>query len=469
MGFPNRVDSATLSGGSWYASLPLNNLKNRTIGRVARTTNTALASTQFNIDFGRTRSTAIFGLINNNITLNGKYRLRATDEAAATNSLIWPRAPSNAIWSKLDVTAASSAVLGPDKLTTSEKLVESVVNTRHVTLQSQTLAAGTYTLTAVVKAAERTRFDLILHMAGASFDLTTLTASAPQTPTFPTDLSASAEIKDLGDGWYACSITGARPAGTALSRIVLSDGATTLYAGDGASGLYVWHTQLELGAQATSIIADAGGTQAVRPAGYMDNWQSYAFESGWSDVWTEIFPYPVLEWEDDRWWSGKYLEEDLAGSYRNLIVVLPTVYTLRYWRLEIDDTTNPAGYVQGGRVFFGPGWVPAKDPDFTLELGWETTTTVQPSLGGAETFDRRLSFRSTRFTFSHMTENEAMSQAFDMDRQAGIDQEILWVQNTADVAHQHRRRFLGRLRTLSPTQYPYYDNMTKAYEIKELL
>ena len=280
IGFPNRIDTATLSGGSWRSSLPVTNLQQRTIGRVARSTNAALTSTQFSLDFGRQRQVQVFALVNNNISTAGKYRLRGSDDSTFT---------------------------------------------------------------------------------------------------------------------------------------------TTDY------------------------------------------------DSGWVDVWPVIYPYPVLEWEDDRWWSGKYLEEDLAGSYRNLIILLPSVKYSRYWKLEVDDTNNSAGYIQAGRVFFGPGWVPSKNPSFDLELGWETTTDVQEALGGAETFDRRLSFRSTRFTLDYMGVDEALSRAFDMDRQAGIDQEVLWVQDTADTTHQYRRRFLGRLRQLSPIKYPYYNTNSKAYEIKELL
>lgn len=53
IGFPNRADQAVLSGGAWVPTLPLHFLQTRGIGEVARTTNTALGSTQFMIDLGR--------------------------------------------------------------------------------------------------------------------------------------------------------------------------------------------------------------------------------------------------------------------------------------------------------------------------------------------------------------------------------------------------------------------------------
>ena len=52
LGYPNKADVATLSGGSWSGSMPLNNLKDRQIGLKARSTDDALASTRFEADFG---------------------------------------------------------------------------------------------------------------------------------------------------------------------------------------------------------------------------------------------------------------------------------------------------------------------------------------------------------------------------------------------------------------------------------
>lgn len=77
--FPNRITGATLSGGSWEASLPLDNLKKRLISKVARSTDATLASTQFNVDLGAPYPVRVVGLINHNISLTGLWRIRAFD------------------------------------------------------------------------------------------------------------------------------------------------------------------------------------------------------------------------------------------------------------------------------------------------------------------------------------------------------------------------------------------------------
>lgn len=280
LGFPNRLDAATLSGGSWLAALPLANLQNRIIGKVARSTTDATADTKFDIDFTAEKNIRVLSLTNHNLSLDALYRVRGS---------------------------------------------------------------------------------------------------------------------------------------------TVSNFATSVY------------------------------------------------DSGWLDVWPVVYLPADLEWEDNNWWQGKYSDEQRAGYTAALIHILPANTLARYWRIEIDDTTNAAGYVQIGRVFIGPAWQPTLNMSYGASIGWETATEVQEALGGAEYFQRRTPFRSQRFALDWMTQNEAMAQAFEIQRRAGIDQEVLWIMDPSDTVHALRRRWLGRLRKLSPIEYPYYNTGKSAFEIKELL
>lgn len=99
LGFPNRIDAATLSGGAWAATLPRANIQNRTLGKVARTTNLALASTKFDIDLGASKTVRIVQVVNHNLTLSARRRLRGSDvadfsttkyDSGATFVDVWP-------------------------------------------------------------------------------------------------------------------------------------------------------------------------------------------------------------------------------------------------------------------------------------------------------------------------------------------------------------------------------------------
>lgn len=76
-------DRCSLSGGSWAAGLPLANIKNTDIKRVARTTNAAPSSTRFRLDFGSESLPvwSMFVLLAHNITTSGKVRVVVTSDA----------------------------------------------------------------------------------------------------------------------------------------------------------------------------------------------------------------------------------------------------------------------------------------------------------------------------------------------------------------------------------------------------
>jgi hypothetical protein len=280
LGWNNRIDAATLSGGSWVATLPLANLKNRTLAKLARSTDDAVASTKFDIDLGAPRFVRLVALVNHNISLAGLVRLRGSDDAAF---------------------------------------------------------------------------------------------------------------------------------------------ATTVH------------------------------------------------DSGWVEAWPVVYPLGSFVWGDPRTWTGKYTAEEIAGYTLTLPLLVPAATLARYWRVEIDDTANPAGYLQLGRVMIADGWQPAHNMSYGASHAWETDTEVQRAKSGAEYFDRRAPRRVARFSLDWMGEDEAFANAFEIQHQMGIDMEVFLLHNPADTVHLLRRAFLGRLRQLSPIEYPYYQINKTAFEIQELL
>ena len=280
IGFPNRIDSAVLSGGTWAATLPRLNLQNRLLGKVARSTLATLASTQFDMDVVTIKATKILSLVNHNFSLAAKVRIRGSD-----------------------------------------------------------------------------------------------------VPDFTTSI----------------------------------------------------------------------------------------YDSGFLPVWPAVYASTEVDWEEDSFWAGQYTDEQRAGYTAAYIHVMSTTVRARYWRVEIDDTSNTAGYVQIGRVFIGAAWQPTINMAYGAPIGWETKTAVQESLGGAEYFQRRTPYRVQNIQLDHLTINEALGNAFEIQRRAGIDGEVLWVFDPDDTVHALRRRFLGRLQALSPVQYPYPRINSTAFSIKEIL
>lgn len=79
LGFPIYSDPSVsytpvLSAGSWLAALPLPNLQDRRLAKVARSTDAASGSTEFNIDLGVARDVRVLALVGHNLTAAATVR-----------------------------------------------------------------------------------------------------------------------------------------------------------------------------------------------------------------------------------------------------------------------------------------------------------------------------------------------------------------------------------------------------------
>lgn len=133
------------------------------------------------------------------------------------------------------------------------KLCENAaVTVGHQIQENITCAIATYTTSVYAKAGERTKFavDMSDNISGEvsyTFDLVAGTASSPSTGGSWSGLTAS--ITNIGNGWYRCSITALRGAGTStIANILVANAAGSVsYTGDGSSGIYIADAQLEAG------------------------------------------------------------------------------------------------------------------------------------------------------------------------------------------------------------------------------
>jgi hypothetical protein len=69
-----------------------------------------------------------------------------------------------------------------------------------------------------------------------------------------------------------------------------------------------------------------------------------------------------------------------------------------------------------------------------------------------------------------MIVNEAFGRVFDIQRQQGVDGEVLFAYTKQDVLNSYERRFLGRLSQLDAISEPYVDTRhTAALSIIEII
>lgn len=78
--FPNRADQATFSGGNWLETLPISLLGDRDIALRARSVDTHPANTQYVCTLDAARPIDWFAALNGNWSLDGRYRITASDD-----------------------------------------------------------------------------------------------------------------------------------------------------------------------------------------------------------------------------------------------------------------------------------------------------------------------------------------------------------------------------------------------------
>ena len=167
---------------------------------------------------------------------------------------------SNAAYgTHVNLSVSANAAAAPDGTNTADLLIENSASGVHFIGQSflSAISGNSYTISVFAKKKEREWLCIGQTVGTASpinssrvwFNLTTGTVGTASA-------GYTGSIASLGNGWYRCTATATFTisSGNAISPFVgisTADNQTT-HVGDGASGLYVWGFQLELGSTATA-------------------------------------------------------------------------------------------------------------------------------------------------------------------------------------------------------------------------
>lgn len=147
----------------------------------------------------------------------------------------------------------------------------------------------------------------------------------------------------------------------------------------------------------------------------------------------------------------------LATRHRslNLIYTLAEPVPVRYLRLAFDDTANPDGYLELGRLFIGGGWMPAHGPGHAgfQPRPIDLSETVELE-GGARQYNVRGRRRAHDVTFPYVLRADA-DEFFDLQLAAGLTGEILWSPFPGDQEQSQRYGFIGTFRELSAIEWPW--------------
>ena len=173
-----------------------------------------------------------------------------------TNLLTYSNNPSNSSWNNNNDLIITGGVMAPDGTNTAYTCVANTTNYYHTIGQLFTYQPNTnYTRTIYLKAAgysyvevQTKTLDAVWH--GVYINLATgiITSTAN---------IISSSITSMGNGWYKVTATynsGTGATGSNDAVLISPDGVNWSYAGDGVSGVSIWHSQLEVGSNSTNYI-----------------------------------------------------------------------------------------------------------------------------------------------------------------------------------------------------------------------
>lgn len=312
--YDNAIERATLTASPSAANFPAANLQAVRKSDVWRATGTTAAITA---TWATPETIQAVVHPHCNWSPTATERVRVTTELSATNVLTAPADFTNAAWTKTNVTV-SAGVAGPDGTNSAATITASAANA--TISQSQSVSAGNYASAIFIRRRTGTGAVSIRNAANGAWLPLTLTSA-----------------------WARFANDGGSVASSALLSLQLAT------SGDAVD---VAFAQVEAGSVPTSYYP------GTRPLGYIDSWQSYAYDSGASSV----CPAPAVTLRG-------FTAAQAAGAYAygggaTARTWLPAALQAYGLRLDISDAANLQGYLESSTVVAGPYWESATNFDY---------------------------------------------------------------------------------------------------------
>lgn len=122
----------------------------------------------------------------------------------------------------------------------------------------------------------------------------------------------------------------------------------------------------------------------------------------------------------------------------------------RYGRLDIVDPTNPDGFVQVGRLYAGPAFVPEINVDINPSLGLISPDEVgRTAFGQAYGDNRGPAARVMQIPMSALDVDEMNAEMFELQRYCGLAKDFAFCLDPAATTHFHRYAGQFRFSTLN--------------------
>lgn len=167
-------------------------------------------------------------------------------------------------------------------------------------------------------------------------------------------------------------------------------------------------------------------------------------------------------------YPGGITTADLPDIPRNHLYFLPSNLTGQSAQIVITDTTNPAGYIEIGRVFMGSVWEPTINASWGLAYSHEIDSRTDFALDGTAYVLRKRPRRTVVFNLDALTDAESVQNYLALQRVQGLDKEVLYAQSMTDT-NLFYRGFVGRLQQPDPISTPFLNRWEGLISLVEII
>lgn len=137
-----------------------------------------------------------------------------------------------------------------------------------------------------------------------------------------------------------------------------------------------------------NIVADLGSAKSVTAAIFVNH------------NWTSGGTYTLQAHTSDSWGAPAYSQ---ALTHHADVIIFHLSQTYRYWRIRIQDGSNPDGYVELGRWFLGTYVEPSANFRYDWTEDVIDTSVIRMTRASAEQISAKPMYRLFGISFTHST------------------------------------------------------------------